>query len=250
MSDPMAAQQALWDAIHGGRAADGAAHFQSDARLDAAGRMQIYADMYETRLLEAMQHDFPWTAQLIGDAAFVEVVRAYVHAHPLRAFTLREVGAHFPEFLTMQNLRADVAEVARLERMRGAVSIAADTEVLAVEVLGRYGPNIVEMRCVFSPTMQHVAAVHDVCGVIDALVATRMPPEVVAQACELVAWRRDDQVFHTALGGPAAEALRAASAGESIAAVCDVFAACPQPAQAAFAALGAWFSDGWVQHLV
>ncbi len=213
--------------------------------------MNIYAEMYETRLLQALKHDFPWTVQLLRDTdeAFAQRVRAYVRAYPLRSFTLAQVGERFPAFIAKDPPRADIGEVARLEWMRGAVSIAADIAALPVAALGQHGAAIVEMHCVFAPTMHHTEAAHDVCAVVDALVANTEPPNPAARACELVAWRRDDQVFHTALVGPAAQALRVAAAGGSIATICDVFATCPKPAEVAFAAVGAWFADGWVQRL-
>ena len=238
--------------MRGGRPSSRGGTFCGDARLDAAGRMNIYAEMYEARLLEALQNDFPWTAQLIGDAddAFARLVRAYVRAHPLRSFTLASVGERFPDFIATRAYRADVAEVARLEWMRGAASIAADTDALPVAALSQHGAAIVGMRCVFAPAMRHASAAYDVCAVVDALVAGIEPPAPVERPCELVAWRRDDQVFHTALQGPAADALRIAAAGGDIATVCDAFATCPEPAQVAFITLGAWFADGWVQGLV
>ena len=254
MTDPHLAQQALWDAIHAGtgaQASASAAHFRGDARLDAAGRMNIYAEMYDARLLEALQNDFPWTAQLIGDTddAFAQTVRAYVRAYPLRAFTLAGVGEKFPDFLVTLARRADLAEVARLEWLRGVVSIAEDTDPLPLTALSAHGEGVVGMHCTFAPSVRWMDATHDVCAVIDALASDRLPPSPHAAPNTLVAWRHDDQVYHTALTGPAADALHRALEGSDIATICDAFATCSEPAQAAFAALGAWFADGWVRAL-
>jgi hypothetical protein len=84
----------------------------------AAARMQIYADMYLVRLLEALETDFSETRAALGDEAWSDVARAYLRAHPPTSPSLAELGRQFPAFLAGRAPGRPEADLALLEWTR------------------------------------------------------------------------------------------------------------------------------------
>ncbi|MEK7796751.1 MAG: DNA-binding domain-containing protein [Pseudomonadota bacterium] len=60
-----------------------------DERVDAHGRLDIYADAYRLRLIEALEGDFVALQAYVGPERFDEIARAYIEAHPSEHFSLR-----------------------------------------------------------------------------------------------------------------------------------------------------------------
>src|SRR5437773_428743 len=50
--------------------------------LSAVERVGIYHGMYLLRMEEALASDYPGLKHFLGDGAFMDLVRAYVQAHP------------------------------------------------------------------------------------------------------------------------------------------------------------------------
>src|SRR5262249_10223275 len=71
----------------------------SDARLDAVGRLEIYADMYRERLRAALAATFPLVAKHLGPEGFAEMAEGYFAVYPSRSPSLRDCGAGFGAFL-------------------------------------------------------------------------------------------------------------------------------------------------------
>jgi hypothetical protein len=91
-------------------------------------RLAIYQGMYPLRMEEALATDYPGLKHFLGEAAFFELVKGYVEAHPSRSFSLNPLGQHLPEHvLEVPGLkrRAFAHDLARLER---AMSQAFDAE--------------------------------------------------------------------------------------------------------------------------
>jgi hypothetical protein len=115
----------LTAAVDGAPAADDGADFvRGDATRSAAARLQVYEEMYELRLREALVAYFPQTAAALGDDA-TPVLRRYLAAHPSHHPSLRQLGAQLPAFLD-----GPTAALARLELARLDVFDAADEPLL------------------------------------------------------------------------------------------------------------------------
>lgn len=90
-----------------------------NSRLSAFDRLEIYNRQYWFRVLSALAEDFPALSAVIGSSAFERLSVAYLTAHPSRSFTLRNLGAHLPEWLAVnrryagrrQRLAVDVARI-------------------------------------------------------------------------------------------------------------------------------------------
>ncbi len=90
-------------------------------KLDAVGRLEVYAAAYFSRLLECMRGEFPVLAQTIGEDLFDQLVVGYLNTYPSRSYTLGRLGAKFARYLEENCPREDKAwadfmiDLARLE---------------------------------------------------------------------------------------------------------------------------------------
>jgi len=88
------------------------------ATLTPERRIGIYHDMYLTRMVEALEFDYPGLAHLMGHMRFHQLVKGYVAAHPSRSYTLNRLGDHLPDYIAATESlprRALLAELARFE---------------------------------------------------------------------------------------------------------------------------------------
>ena len=207
--------------------------------LDALERVEIYARMYLHRLVDAVAEDVPHTARLLGHDVFVDTVRDYLREHPSRSPDIGQVGRSFGAWLrTRPGLRADLPDLALLERARSEVRTALDA--LPAEALP-------SARFIFSPALRMLRLQHDVRPLCDALEAEAAEiPAPLSTPTTAVVWRQETKVFHTGLSDPEARALMVAREGGSLEDVCAAFAGEPDPAHAAFKTVLSWFADGWV----
>jgi hypothetical protein len=88
--------------------------------LSALERANIYNRQYWYRLLDSLAEDFPAVIRLLGEKQFLRLSIAYLHEHPSRSFTLRNLGRRLPGFLRkhpewLPEARGLAADVARLE---------------------------------------------------------------------------------------------------------------------------------------
>ncbi len=107
--------------------------------LTAADRLEIYAEMYPLRMVEALRADYPALAALLGGERFEKLVRAYVAAHPSRSYTLARLGDRLPEFVAgwaPSRQRRLLTDVARLELAATEVFDAEDAAPLTAEAVG------------------------------------------------------------------------------------------------------------------
>ncbi len=217
--------------------------------LDALERVEIYARMYLYRLVDAVAEDVPHTARVLGHEAFVNLVREYLLEHPSRSPDIGQVGRHFGSWLrTREGFRADLPDLALLERARSEVRTALDAPVAGTEALQGLPPDALPAaRFVFSPSLRVLRLQHDVMPLWDALEKdTGTVPEPITGPTALLVWRQEFKVFHTGLSEPEARALVVAREGGTLEDVCATFAGEPDPAHTAFKTVLSWFADGWV----
>lgn len=67
--------------------------------LDADFRLQIYANAYVARLVEALESDYEALAALLGEEDFYDLAHAYINRHPSRFTSLRWFGQFMASFL-------------------------------------------------------------------------------------------------------------------------------------------------------
>ena len=221
-----------------------------DARLPAIARLEIYADMYFTRLRDVLAEEYAKTAAALGGAAFHALVVDYLDAcrpdHP----SMREVGARLPSFLAAHPAGARrpwLAELARLERARLEMVDGADAETLTLEALRTLPPErfaTLDLRLVPS----------------HALLATRFDvvplwrsddpgaPVPAPSPTALLVWRCELEVFHRAVDAEEGDWLRRLESGDVMfASLCAGLGrgrSDEAAAARAFELVGRWASDG------
>lgn len=80
--------------------ADVAASFIApNSRLTAFERLEIYNQQYWLRVLGALAEDFPALRAVVGSRNFNALSIAYLHEHPSRSFTLRNLGSQLVDWL-------------------------------------------------------------------------------------------------------------------------------------------------------
>ena len=181
-----------------------------DARLDAAGRLDVYADMYFYRLRDCLAEDYPKALARTGAERFHNLVTDYLLAHPSSHFSLRELGRALPDFLQDHALgRAlpELADLARLEWARVDVFDELDTETLdRATLLARAGAEP-DFRLALAPAARRLRLR------ADALRRWREPEadahENVAGPVPVLVWRRAFGVYHRALDPDEARCLDA-----------------------------------------
>jgi hypothetical protein len=111
---------------------------QGAGDADAATRMNVYADGYVLRLLEALQTDYPGLKAIAGDDDFDRLGRAFIAAHRSTDRNLRWYGEGLARFLASEppwSARPELADMARFEWAMAASFDALDAACLSRDAL-------------------------------------------------------------------------------------------------------------------
>ncbi|MFA6955215.1 MAG: DNA-binding domain-containing protein [Thermoanaerobaculia bacterium] len=114
------------------------------ATLTPERRIGIYHDMYLSRMVEALEFDYPGLSHFLGHARFHQLVNGYVAAHPSRSYTLNRLGDHLPDYIAAARelpRRALLAELARFELAITQVFDARRDEALDLAVISALSPD-------------------------------------------------------------------------------------------------------------
>ena len=111
--------------------------------LSSVERLDIYAYMYQARLLEILADEYPITRQVIGVKAFERACRLFVRKYPSKHRTLNHLSVRFPDFLARRlppgNRRGLAVDVARIERAMEDVFDAPRAESLTAAEFAAIG---------------------------------------------------------------------------------------------------------------
>jgi len=123
------------------------------SQLTSQERIGIYANAYYARLLECLSEEYPALIAALGETAFGAFCMQYLQSCPSTSYTLGDLGAQFPEFLSENRPareQSDVpdwtdflVEVATLERLYSEVFDGAgieQTPLLTPEKLNSLSP--------------------------------------------------------------------------------------------------------------
>jgi hypothetical protein len=216
-----------------------------DARRSAVGRLDLYANMYFFRLLEALRHEHPALAAALGDDQFHNLVTGYLQAYPSTDPSLRHVGDHLAEFLG-----GWLAELARLERARLDCFDAVEVELCCEQDVRALSPDeLAALPLRWVPAHALISC----CFAVDEAWAQAEAGQPVTAPAEvprtLLVWRKGVEVFHRHLDDDEAELIRSAS---HFGQMCEELAATRPAEEAAargFLLLGRWLTDGLLQRL-
>jgi hypothetical protein len=233
----------------------------ADDEETAQERLEVYANMYFFRLLDALEAEVPRVAQLLGGDAFHDLVVGYLVVHPSTNPSLRHAAAALPDFLARHELaraRPDLPDLARLELARNDVFAGPDSSVLDARTLATISPEAwPHLRFRVAPTVRWLSLRSSTVPTWRALADGSPPPQPSAELSGCVVWRSrapgtEDQVWHRAGSLRELAALDAVASGATFDRVCEIFATdLPAPpsdaaeaARPAVEALVRWVGDG------
>jgi len=201
---------------------------ESDERLAAADRLDVYANAYFYRIHDVLVEDFPTLAQALGEDSFHDLVTSYLAVHPPRRPSLRWIGERLAGFLSDHPAASSfreafpfAADLAAYEWANESVFDAADSEAARREDLAAvpgdaWGDLPIRLR----PSVRILRIGAPVQRLRKAQREERRLPRVEAEPTVLCLWRRDGRVVHRELEAPEARALEAAEPGVEFGALC------------------------------
>src|SRR5262245_45099945 len=192
--------------------------------LGPAERLEIYADMYRSRLIDVLREDFPRLAALLGDSEFAALACRYLARHPSTHASVRHVGRAFAHFLAAEAaVPPYLADLARLEWARVEVFDAPDAETLHLsDLTSAAPPEWPALRFRPIPACRLVESawpVHEIWDVAEAPVADRQR-DWSRGAFAVRVWREGWSVSHAAMGLVEQRSFRLLQQGEPFARLC------------------------------
>jgi hypothetical protein len=229
---------------------------RSDVRASAEERLAVYAFMYDSRLVEALESQFPRLARLLGADAFADLTADYVADRPSRHPSLRELGRALPGWLAAKRREApSLASLAALEWARVDVYDLADEPAMTLDAPRAFPPErFGELPLALIAAHRFVEVDGGTEALWDRLAATAVEPPAMSPAAPeaglgatLLVWRQEIAVYHRAVDPEERAALALVSAGSRFGIICDVLSLAhgdEAAAARAFAWLSTWISDG------
>ncbi len=229
-----------------------------DERVDALGRLDIYADAYRLRLIEALEGDFVALQAYVGPERFDEIARAYIETHPSEHFSLRYYGQHLARFLTGTAPHQNEPLLAELATFDWALTDsfdAADSSVATVDDMARIAPNDWPWL-VFVPhaSVQRLNLEWNAPTLWKAADKDEPlpPPEKAPHPVGWVMWRQGLQIYFRSLSVDEAFALDALLRGETFGALCEDLTEWIDAQNVAVHAAGLlkqWLADGLIREI-
>lgn len=216
MLDLAALQRRFYDRVTAGTPTDGTED------LIASGDLDIYANMYASRLHDALAEDYPKLRTALGADRFSELAAEYLRARPPRSFTLRDLGIDLAEHARTSELAPPwTADLAALERARVEVFDGPDAQPLAhadVVALELQLPELVLSWVPSSVVVPLAWTVDDLWSAIEDAQPVFAPAREVRV---VLVWRRDAAVLHRTLDPDEAALARGIAIGARFADVCE-----------------------------
>lgn len=195
-----------------------------DARLGAASRLDIYANMYFYRLLEILKEDFPALAAALGPDNMHNLVTGYLTEYPPTEASVFWAGSHLAGFLRMHPIGGEfpyAADLAALERAIVEVFCARDTAPLEAAAMRAKAPERwpgVRMRAIAA--LQVVETKWRVAAALRAFESGREWKRPAPGPSTIVVWRQAAKVFYRKVAALEAGAIAKLRRGAEFGAIC------------------------------
>lgn len=214
MADLATLQRQFYDRVTAGEPADG---------LITSGDLAIYANMYASRLHDALADDYPKLRAALGDERFAAIATHYLRAHPPRSFTLRDAGSELAGHLRAGTLAPPwAADLAALERARVEVFDGPDAEPLAHAGVVALATQLPELVLSWVPSSVVVPLAWTVDELWSAIEDDQPTCEPACEPRVVLVWRRDSSVLHRTLDSDEAELARPIATGARFAEACEL----------------------------
>jgi hypothetical protein len=219
--DLAALQRRFYDRVTAGEPTGGAAEDPAE-ELVASGDLDIYANMYASRLVDALAEDYPKLHAALGHERFVALATRYLRARPPRSFTLRDLGIELAAYARTSTAAPPwAADLAALERARVEVFDGPDAPTLAHADVVAQGDQLPELVLSWVPSSLVVPLAWAVDDLWSAIEDDQPAFEPAREARVVLVWRREISVLHRTLDPDEAALARAIVDGARFAEVCE-----------------------------
>jgi hypothetical protein len=212
-------------------------HIGGNDRLSPVEQLEIYREQFWLRHTESLVEDFPGLGGILGQAAWDELVWAYLAEVPPASHDLGELGAGLAAFIaTREGLeqRALLHDMASLEYSHAAVFAAPDQPKLDPQKLSEVPDDAWEhARLLLDPALRVHRFTYPVVALRRRLVVARdeaepsgpVPlPAPEAEPKYVAVHRRDRLIYHDVLEPMAFPLLAALKSGQALGAACETAA--------------------------
>lgn len=220
-------------------------------RVPVETRLSIYGDGYRSRLIEALQANFPVLSELLGEADFASLGTAYVDSHESPFFSIRYYGHALADFLASEPGYSGapvLADLARWEWMMTEVFDACDAQAVSVTDLAHLAPQEwAELRFGLHSSVRRLGLSWNAPQIWNAVSDKEEPPEVEFSATPVqwVLWRQELRTYFRSLQPGEAGALEAVRDGQSFGELCTLL--CDEFGEEAAPAQAGGFLRNWVE---
>ncbi len=196
-------------------------------KVPADIRLDIYANAYRYRLIEALEETFPAVNTLLGDEGFFELGLRYVDAHPSQHFSIRYFGQHLSHFLASDEHYLEqpvLSEMAHFEWLLREAFDAAGKQRLTLEALQHIAAeNWPVMQFSFHPSVYRIDLRFNVPQLWQAIELQQEPIDIVAQEYPQgwFIWRRELKTYYRSMDVDEAWAMDAMLKGENFGFICS-----------------------------
>jgi hypothetical protein len=232
-----------------------ALHIQPTSSLAPIDRLEIYREQFWLRHTASLLEDFPGVAGILGQAEWERLVESYLTHHPCRSFSLRDLGADFPQHIAEQRTlpeRELCSDMARLEWCYVEIFDAADVGPLDGDKLAALSEEAWQhVQIVLNPTVRLLQVSYPVVALRQALVQATLQdsndapvPIPEPEAHNLLLFRDAQRTLqHESVPLAAWQLLQRLARGEPLGAACEMVATRhPEHAPALENELAGWFA--------
>ena len=222
-------------------------------------RLQIYAEGYRLRLVEALAHDFPALHRALGRSIFDQMGRAYIDAYPSPYRSVRWFGRSVAAFLRLRRPYAAqpwLSELATFEWALSAAFDAGNSTTVSVDALAALPQEAwPTMRLMFHPSVHRLELRWNVTALRRCVDEGRLLERPVKHDRPLswVVWRVVLEPHYRSLQADEAWALDAARGGGRFEDLCEGLCGWLDADQVALRAAGllkSWVTDGLISRVL
>jgi hypothetical protein len=201
---------------------------RSGPGLSPTERIDIYANMYFYRLLEAIREDFSATAIVLGDANFHNLITGYLVQHPPSHPSITEASrqlAGFARNSPMLEKWPFLADLIGLERALVDVFLGPDADPLTFDQLRTIPPHRwSSLRIAVHPAVKVLDCQWRVDEVLRAVEGGRSRLPALRESGSIIVSRRDCLVTYRTLEHIERNALDVIRRGGPFDAICEIIA--------------------------
>lgn len=222
-------------------------------------RLQIYAEGYRLRLVEALEHDFPALHRALGPKGFGQMGRVYIEAFPSQRRSVRWLGEYLATFLRSNRPFSEQPWLSELAAFEWALSTAVDagnSTTVGVETIAALPPEAwPAMRLVFHPSVQRLDLQWNVAVLRRSVDEGRSLEKPLRGAGPLswVVWRPVLEPHYRSLEADEAWAVDAARVGGSFEEICAGLCEWLDAQHVSLRAAGllkGWVTDGLISQVL